>query len=154
MDAFPKTRLVGLSFMAVILIIVFLCLWAGNSQVSEATEGTPMVTVTPSPTPSITPSPGPTWPAWLKPFPIKTGWNLVGMACSPILCGDMASELITDFATSGLRVKALATWQNGAWTVYVRDLGVNDFPIDPAAGYFVLSENEGIWNTMPRPPGP
>jgi hypothetical protein len=77
--------------------------------------------------------------------PLQVGWNLVALRVTPKFA-TTASVACTSLngATAGSAVE-LDRWIDGGWEGHRCGLPVNDFVLEPGAGYFIRVAHEATW---------
>lgn len=56
-----------------------------------------------------------------------------------------ASDLVNHLSNQGLAIDTLMQWDGNGWTSHIFDDAGSDFDLDPKQGFYIKSNNAGIW---------
>jgi len=99
--------------------------------------------------PGVTPgAPAPTGDVWT--YDLNGGLNLWALTAEP-LYHYTAPTLAASINAQGGSVIKIFQWFQGDWQCHWVGVEMNDFPIEPGQGYFILCEEPSTWE-MPLEP--
>lgn len=109
---------------------------------------TPQETLTPTPETTVTSTVTPTGTTPLD-LSLQVGWNLIGLALET---GHSASSLLKAVDEQGGHAVEIDRWRQGGWTVHLKGLPLNDFPLNVGEGYFLRTDEASILHLLGKPP--